>query len=338
MSLLLGNTILSMKRKASALLLLAWIYVCSVYGQDNLIQRIDSMAERMYYRTKVDTNYIKRPDSRWIVKMRANVSGAEIETHGIIDGSQYESVLRSSVKETLSLSLAYRGLALGFSFNPAHLHGKNNDMELNLSSYGNRIGGEIVYHSAKTFSGTVSKEGVESTISSGLVEQLILSVNGYYAFNHRRFSYPAALSQSYYQLRSAGSWLLGFSFWGGSIKVGRSEALDNKPLNMRMTQLGIGGGYGYNFVAGHRWLFHLSALSAFVVYGHNSMETGDVSRKMSYHFPEVIITGRGAVIYRFSNCFTGVSMVTHILNIGTPEKMQFIDSKWRARLFFGFLI
>lgn len=40
----------------------------------------------------------------------------------------------------------------------------------------------------------------------------VLNLTGYYTFNHRRFSYPAAFTQSYIQRRSAGSWLAGISY------------------------------------------------------------------------------------------------------------------------------
>lgn len=318
--------------------LLSWLSICPAYGQGDLINRIDSITTKLYYRTKVDTNYITRPDSKWIVKLRANLSGAEIATQGMLDEVQYKSVLNSAEKETFSISVAYRGLGLGLSVNPAHLHGKDNDLEFNLSSYSNKIGGEVTFHSAKTFSGTVTMDDVENYVGCGLVSHTILSANGYYVFNHRRFSYPAALSQSYHQLRSAGSWMLGLSFWGGSIKVEQSEALNNQSFNLYLTQIGIGGGYGYNLVVRRHWLFHLSALSAFVVYGHNRMESGNVNRKINYNFPEVIITGRGAIIYNFSRYFTGISMITSILNIGASDKAQFVDSKWRGRLFFGIML
>lgn len=317
------------------LFLSALVRMVPAQGQGSLWHRIDSLAARMYYNTHVDTNYVARPDCRWILELSANVSGAEIEARGIQDGIRYESELRSAEKETFSLSVAYRGFAVGVSLNPAHMHGRDNDFELNLSSYGNRIGGEIVYHSAKTFSGSVNTERLEGVVNSGLVDQTILSVNGYYVFNHRRFSYPAAFARSYLQLRSAGSWMLGLSFWKSSIEVGQSEALGNEPHRMRLLQAGAGGGYGYNFVPHRRWLLHLSALSAFVVYGHNRIETDGESQKIGYRFPEVIITGRGAVVYRFANCFAGMSMVTGILNMGDPDKAQFVDSKWQAHLFWG---
>lgn len=43
----------------------------------------------------------------------------------------------------------------------------------------------------------------------------VVNASAYYVFNHRKFSYPAALYQNYYQLRSAGSWLAGLSVQAG---------------------------------------------------------------------------------------------------------------------------
>lgn len=325
-----------MTRLAAILILCLW--AMTTYGQDRLLHRVDSMAARLYYRAKTDTAYITRPDSRWIVKLRSNASRADIETHGTMNGIAYASELHSAMKATFSISLSYRGLALGVSLNPAHLHGRNNDMELNLSSYGNRLGGEIVYQSTKTFAGKVTKGNVVSKVESGLVSQTMLSANGYYAFNHRRFSYPAALSQTYRQRRSAGSWMLAASFWGGSIKTGGSEAFGSQPLDLHIQLVGIGGGYGHNFVVGNRWLFHISALPTFIVYSRNRMETDSEARRMDYHFPEVIITSRGAVVYHFKRYFTGMSMVASFLNIGDPDKLEISNAKWRGRLFFGVML
>ena len=46
----------------------------------------------------------------------------------------------------------------------------------------------------------------------------MLTLNAYYAFNGRRFSYPAVFSQSWMQKRSCGSLMLGASFMGGVLK------------------------------------------------------------------------------------------------------------------------
>lgn len=47
----------------------------------------------------------------------------------------------------------------------------------------------------------------------------IKGFNLYYIFNHRRFSYPAAYSQSTVQRRSAGSMLLGIGYTEHELEV-----------------------------------------------------------------------------------------------------------------------
>ena len=49
------------------------------------------------------------------------------------------------------------------------------------------------------------------------------NLNSYYAFNYRKFSFPAAFSQSYIQKRSAGSWMVGASFDGSKTVVSTDE-------------------------------------------------------------------------------------------------------------------
>ena len=73
----------------------------------------------------------------------------------------------------------------------------------------------------------------EKSMESGDVAMKMLNVVGYYIFNHRRFSYSAAFTQSYIQRRSAGSWLAGFSYQGGSIETTEDlkERAPNVPLS-----------------------------------------------------------------------------------------------------------
>ena len=141
---------------------------------------------------------------------------------------------------TLSMAVAYRGLGLGLAVNPAKLAGKNQDFEFNLNSYSNRYGFDVVYLSSKTFHGHQEVGGSEIDIHKGEISQKALNLNFYYAFNYRKFSFPAAFSQSYIQKRSAGSWMVGASFDGSKTKV--------KGMTIRLNELALGAGYGYNLV------------------------------------------------------------------------------------------
>ena len=158
-------------------------------------------------------------------------------------------------------------------------------------------------------------------------------MNAYYVFNHRRFSYPAAFSQSYIQRRSAGSFLLAASGMKQNATLNWEDG-----IKLKITEISLGAGYGYNFVPGKGWLLHISALPTFIVYSHTSMSFGDDRVPLHYQFPEVIITGRGAVVRQWANKFLGLSMVYNFSNIGNAKDLAVYNSKWLIRTFFGLRI
>ena len=68
---------------------------------------------------------------------------------------------------------------------------------MNVNSYSNRFGFDIVFLSSKTYHGKASMNDEVTPIEKGAIRQQALNVNLYYAFNSKRFSFPAAFSQSY---------------------------------------------------------------------------------------------------------------------------------------------
>ena len=293
---------------------------------------MDSALASRYNRNKgIDTAYIMRPQTKWTVVGRINVSGAKIETEGIENGQHFNSEMKADYKSTLSVAVSYLGLSLSASLNPAKLMGKYRDYELNFNSYGKRFGFDVIYQDAKNFTGWHDHDGMERIeLPADMLKVKTLNVNAFYIFNSRRFSYPAAFSQSYIQRQSAGSFLLAAS------GQGQHATLDwNQEMQLKMTNIGIGAGYGYNYVPGQGWLLHISALPTFIVYSKTSMIFGDDKVPLHYHFPEVIITGRGAAVYQWSNKFAGLSMVFNFTNIGNEESLTVHNIKWRVRTFFG---
>ena len=167
-------------------------------------------------------------------------------------------------------------------------------------------------------------------LPDGMLKVKTLNLNAFYVFNSHRFSYPAAFSQSYIQRLSAGSFLLAAS------GMGQHATLDwDQEMKLKMTNIGLGAGYGYNYVPGQGWLLHISGLPTFIVYSNTSMTFGDDRIPLDYHFPEVIITGRGAVIRQWGNKFLGISMVFNFTNIGDKDNLTVQNNKWRIRTFFG---
>ncbi len=297
----------------------------------------DSLLAVNYRKKNIDTAYVTRPDARWTIKFRGNLSGAMLETRSKTDGISNVTKLHSDYRGTLSVAVAYRGLALGLAVNPAKLAGRCKDYEFNVNSYGNRMGFDIVYLASNTYRGTRSVDGsVVGEFGKGQVSQQALNLNFYYAFNSRRFSFPAAFSQSYIQKRSAGSWMIGASFDGSRTDINADEASGVKPMKIRFNEFAVGAGYGYNFVAGRHLLFHLSALPTLTVYSHDYTKTDGVRSRMEYHFPSAVITGRGAALYYWRNKFAGATVVYNFSFAGEEQHLWLKRDKWRLRAFFGF--
>ena len=327
------------------ILLLAFVVFLSAHASEaiaqEILQRVDSLLSYRYHKGDIDEAYVTRPETKWTITARMNVSGAKIEAEGIdhsnsllgssTDGQHFKSEMQAQRKATLSVGVSYLGLSLSASLNPAKLMGKYHDYELNFNSYGRRFGFDVVYQDAKNFTGWHDHDGMARIeLPDGLLSVKTLNLNAFYVFNSRRFSYPAAFSQSYIQRRSAGSFLLAAS------GQGQHATLDwDHEMQLKMTNIGLGAGYGYNYVPGQGWLLHVSALPTFIVYSNTSM-TFDGSRvPLHYHFPEVIITGRGAVVRQWGNKFLGMSMIFNFTNIGHEESLALHNIKWHVRTFFG---
>ena len=297
----------------------------------NIFQRADSLLTRRYRKGGIDTAYISRPQTKWTLTARYNVSGAEIESEGMDEGYHFKSQIEADYKSTLSVGVSYLGFTLSMALNPAKLMGKYRDYEFNFNSYGRRFGFDVIYQEAKNFTGWYDRDDMQRIdLPPDLLSVKTLNVNAFYVFNSRRFSYPAAFSQSYIQRRSAGSFLL-----AASAMAQHATLHYEQPMELKMTNIGIGAGYGYNFVPSRRWLLHISALPTFIVYSNTSMTFDNNRVPLKYHFPEVIITGRGSAVYQWRNKFLGLSMVYNFTNIGHTDDLAIHNAKWRIRTFFG---
>jgi len=315
-----------------ALLCVGFIQDAKAQKLWRMLQHNDSLLTERYRRGNIDTMYITRPQTKWTLTGRLNVSGAKLEIEGLQDDKHFKSQMTADYKSTFSLGVNYLGVSLNMSLNPAKMMGKYKDFELNLNSYSNRWGVDFIYQDARNFKGWHQVDGEQRLeLPPEVLSLKSLNVNAYYAFNYRRFSYPAAFSQSYIQRRSAGSFLLAISGQGQRTKT---KAQYETLLNV--TNIGIGGGYGYNWVPSRHWLLHLSALPTFTVFSRTSLTVNDERIPIHYKFPEVIITARGAVVRQFGNMFVGTSMVFNFTNIGDKDDLAVHNLKWLTRLFVGY--
>ena len=156
----------------------------------------------------------------------------------------------------------------------------------------------------------------------------MLQANAYYTFSHRRFSFPAAFTQSQVQLRSKGSWLLGLSAFAGRIDTGSDVVPGASKSRLLAINVAVGGGYAYNLVLKRKWLIHLSAMPHIVVYSRNKLTVGDVRQRSPFRFPSLINIGRFAAVRNFKNSFIGMSAVVNLWHQGDSGEMMIESVKW----------
>ena len=253
------------------------------------------------------------------------------------DGISSKADLSTAHKTTVSIGGSYRGISAALAINPAKMKGVYNDYEFNLAYYSSRLSLDASYHRSTTLSGDIERGDYSGHLGKEGVKLKMANLAAYYVFNHRRFSYPAAFTQSYIQRRSAGSWLAGISYQGCSIETTDELKVrtPNAPeVNIHIGLLGIGGGYGYNWVLGKKWLLHFSMLPTFVIYNHNHMTVNGERRNAKHFSFGMIFNERAAVVYNFSpRYFAGTTLT--MSNSFFDNDVTVNQNKWRARAFIG---
>jgi hypothetical protein len=302
------------------------------------IARLDSTLSARYYKIPYDTNYVVRPAGKWTLKVRFNQTGNTFHTKGTINSINYKADLGTSHKTTISLGASYRGLSAAFSLNPAKMKGIYKDYELNLNYFSSRVSLDFSYQRSESLSGDFIRNNEMRRLESGDVTMKVVNVAGYYAFNNRKFSFPAAFNQNFIQRRSAGSWLAGISYQGGSIMTcdDLKARNPNAPeVSIKFGHLGVGGGYGYNLVLGKKWLLHLSALPTIVVYNRNKLIINGEEKEAKHMRFHMIFNERAAIVYNFSSrYFAGATLVMNN-SVFDNDAVIINQNKWRVRAFIG---
>ena len=326
-------------RKTLLMVAVALVTSMTAQTRDQIIrQRVDSLLTEHYYHTPYDTNYVVRPEGSLTLKVRMNQTGNSFHAKGTVNDFYCKADLSTSHKTTFSIAGNYRGIGIGMAINPYKWSGVYKDYEFNLNYYSSKLSLDFSYQRSESLAGDIERGDNDSRLESGDVMLKVVNLAGYYTFNHRRFSFPAAFTQSYIQRRSAGSWLAGISYQGGSIET--TDALKTRNPDAPDTRIyighfGIGGGYGYNWVLGKRWLLHFSMLPTFVVYNRNNFTVNDERKRAQHIRFNMIFNERVAIVRSFSpRYFAGATLVMNN-SVFDDDAVTVNQNKWRARAFIG---
>lgn len=309
-------------------------------AKQSLGKRINKKLSTKYYKTKYDTNYVARPKEKWLFRLMGNQTGNYIHAKGTVNDVYSKYDLHTKTNNTLGLEVNYCDIAATISVNPAKIGGDYNDYEFNFEYHGQQLSFDINYQRANSLAGDIQLSDKDHLDEDGL-RMNVVNVSAYYVFNHRRFSFPAAFFQNYYQLRSAGSWLAGLSVQSGSIKT--TDELKERTngtapeVHLTFANVALGGGYGYNFVFGKhsQWLFHLSALPSVVLYKHNRLTVNDNELKDHRLCFNMIFNERAALVYHFTPRFNAGATFIMSNSIYDNGDIKFNQNKYLAHAFFG---
>lgn len=302
-------------------------------------KRLNNKLSDKYYKTKYDTNYVARPKEKWLFRLLGNQTGNYIHAKGTVKDVYSKYDLHTKTNNTLGLEVNYCDIAATISVNPAKIGGDYNDYEFNFEYHGQQLSFDINYQRANSLAGDIQYRDIDHLDKDGL-RMNVVNVSAYYSFNHRRFSFPAALFQNYYQLRSAGSWLAGLSVQSGSIKTTdelKARSPQAPEVHLTFANIALGGGYGYNFVFGRhsQWLFHLSALPSAVLYKHNRLTVnGDEMKDHRLCF-NMIFNERAALVYHFTPRYNAGASLIMSNSFYDNGDIKLNQNKYLARAFFG---
>lgn len=252
---------------------------------------------------------------------------SNFEYYSISSNSPREQRLSFSPnpQNKIGLYFGWQWIFLGWSVDVndfgRHTSNKNKGTEFDLSLYSAKFGLDIFYrrtgndykiHKISGFNEDTPSD--YSTNFEGLKVN-IQGLNVYYIFN-RRFSYPAAFSQSTNQRRSAGSMIVGFSFSKHKLDfdyaalpdfIQEEMNDDMKVSKIKYTNANLSFGYAYNWVFAQNCLACLSFTPA-ISYKASNVSCEDKNPQSHSKFGLDFLM-RAGVVYNNGKYYVGTSFV-----------------------------
>ena len=235
-------------------------------------------------KAKVDPLYIEVPEKPWRVILRYKENAVDVDYNQSVDLSGYnvhsdwELCFEPPMASSVGFWVGYRGT--GFSYSKSLT--KNAGRYYSISSTGAKYGFNFRLRRFSTQDATFSSKDRDTV--TGEEEETRTDykmdapvwirstyINGYYVFNGRRYSQAAAYNQSVIQRHSAGSLLLGATWYQSSfdyadIRNAFFMIIGHGIYRAKVHQANIGLGYGYNWVPLRGLVVNVMAMPTLSVY------------------------------------------------------------------------
>ena len=254
-------------------------------SKPNLLVRLHQLQQYLdtKAKAKVDSHYIEVPKKPWRVILRYKENVVDVDYYQSVDipatneHSDWNLCFEPPVASSVGFWVGYRGT--GFSYSKSLT--KNAGRYYSFSSTGAKYGFNFRLRRFNTQDAKFSATDYENGQTTGKYDTDVkmpspvwirsVYINGYYVFNGRRYSQAAAYNQSVIQRRSAGSFLVGATWYQSSfdyadIKNVLFMIIGHGIYRAKVHQANIGVGYGYNWVPLRGLVVNVMAMPTVSVY------------------------------------------------------------------------
>lgn len=314
---------------------------------DNAVAK-PRVAENLFARilrsfNDVDTNYIEPQHYNYTVMLQ-NTNTYEGYTLKSSSGQSISFSPRPTMK--IGPYVGWRWLFLGYTFDINNMHGGKNKREFDLSLYTSMLGIDLYYRKSgdnyRINSCNIIGSGSHNALKGVPFTGINSSIKGfdiYYIFNHRKFSYPAAFSQTTCQKRSYGSPLLGVGYTNHKVSLDHERlqetlreyakkmpdvdadklVLDSGLMfnSVEYSSFSFSGGYAYNWVFAKNCLLSAS-LSLAVAYKQSEGDRSfaEYKNRTEFSFKNFNLDGIGrfGFVWNDRKWYVGASSVMHAYN------------------------
>lgn len=325
------NSLRSFIRKTLVLLLMMVLPVLSSAQEKGWGRVKEALGEL----NSMNTDYIEPQRYNFTVMLQATTA-YDIFTIRSSDGQQL--TLAPDLTLKVGPYMGWRWMFLGYTFDLKNIgfSGGKFKRQFDLSFYSSMVGVDLHYRRTgddyklrnANLGDDVDVSKLEGTSFAG-VSAGITGIDAYYIFNHKKFSYPAAFSQSTLQKVSCGSFIAGAGYTKNTLELDYEklqETIDqscgygvvklDSGLMFNKVQyhdISLSAGYAYNFVFPHHWLVGVSGQAALAY----KKSTGNIDPSLNlndgFTFENVNVDGIGrfALVYNNMRWYAGASAIVH---------------------------
>lgn len=289
---------------------------------------------------RLDTTYIEPQHYIFTVMLQATHNYDIYTLRGI--GRDAQSVtFAPDMNLKLGPYVGWKWFFAGYTFELGNINLARIKQQLDISIYSSQVGIDIFYRRTgndyklrDAHFGYANTSPLENQPFNG-VKAGITGFNAYYIFNHGRFSYPAAFSQSTIQKVSCGSWMAGLGYTKNSLSLDHDRlqrlvddrmgagvvALDSGLMfrHVSYNDYSLSAGYAYNWVPKRNWLLAASLQGALAY----KKSEGDVvgTGRDGFDFQNVNLDGIGrfGVVYNNMRWYAGANVIVHTNNYHKPR-------------------